>query len=554
MKTCVALLYKKEGEIITDIVIPTLKKYSDRIGADLEVKQTSHGVLEVYNLLLEYDRVLIIGSNVIVRDDAPNLFDIIPQDKIGALNESFYTSRVKEWLDSKQHYKDEYVKKWDGKWYNCDIMVVSRQHRQIFKNPHFYKQDDTPEPKYLINRRIQSNNNIKVKEFLQRYNRLHFMDEKIGTSRLSAYFINYAGGPIDQVIGVMGKDFMEWNNANGNYSEFEKRTIIALISAGMGDQLCAEPVIRRMRDNEFKDDDIIVVTHHPRLFSHIEGVKVYSYDGFDNNLEKSALVLRSSPRDEESFHNLSHMHLHPTDYASISMLRKTIPLEERRIKVRVDINGITELLDITQDETILNKMIAIHPGKWWDSKTFPKQWWDIVIQGIVDNDIPVGIFGKTLSKKQGFVDVDVPDGAYDFRDLTSLDGMISLISNSPVLLTNDSSPIHIAGSFDNWIISFATAKLDDHIFPYRYGTQHYKTVNLCRELLIEDLNMDWFEDTYDSIDIIPDGKDIFDYLPEPEEVVEAVTLIYNNKLDDNWRMKYKDFDIYSVIDKINKVD
>lgn len=552
MKTCVALLYKKDGEIITDIVAPNLMGYSKKIGADFKIEKTSHGILHAYNLLVEYDRVIVIGSNVIVRDDAPNLFDIVPNNKIGALDEGHFRSCTEEWIESKNHYKDEYVEKWEGKWYNCDIMVISRQHRHIFKNPHFYNQDDTPHPKFLINRRIQSNDKIEVELLSERYNRLHFMDEKVGTSRLSSYFINYAGGPIDQVVNVMGKDLYTWSKCNGDYSEYEKRNILALISAGMGDQICAEPVIRYMKDNEFKDDNIIVVTHHPRLFNHIEDVTVYPYNGFDHSLEKNALVLRASPRDEDSFHKLSHMHLHPTDYASLSMIRKTIPNHKRRINLRVDINGVTELISVTKDETILDKMVTIHPGKWWPSKTFPVQWWNEIIKGLVDNNIPVALIGKTIDENQGFLDVDVPEGVFDFRDLTSLDGMISLISLSPVLLTNDSSPIHVAGAFDNWIVTFATAKLDDHIFPYRYGTQHYKTVNLCKELLMDDLDMDWFDEKYDSIDMIPEGKSIEDYLPEPTEVIEAVKIIYDNKLDDNWRLKYKEFNIYNVLEEIKE--
>ena len=103
-----------------------------------------------------------------------------------------------------------------------------------------------------------------------------------------------------------------------------------------------------------------------------------------------------------------------------------------------------------------------------------------------------------------------------------------MISLSKVTLTNDSSPLHIAGAFDNWIVVIPTAKHPDHILPYRNGTQYYKTKALYKKLLLDDLDVKTISPKPDTINMIPKGKDIIEYLPEVDEVVKEVLEIYEN--------------------------
>ena len=139
------------------------------------------------------------------------------------------------------------------------------------------------------------------------------------------------------------------------------------------------------------------------------------------------------------------------------------------------------------------------------------------------------MIGKTIDEKQGYLDIDVPTDGYDLRDLTTLGQMFALISLSRCLVTNDSSPIHIAGAFDNWIVTFPTCKHEDHILPYRNGTQSYKTKALRKGLLLDDLEIRHTEFRHDTIDLIPNGKTLYDYIPDVDTVVSEVMDIYDNK-------------------------
>lgn len=549
-KTCVLLVNRPENPIIPSTVTSIVKQYADKIQSDFLYKESPVGVYEMYHTLKDYDRVICFNGNIIVRDDCPNLFDLVPEDQIGLLNESRWTNTMIEYNEAKKNYPDMKIKKWNGDFYNTDVIVASRKERNLLKSPHFVDERGLPPEKHLINLRIIVDKK-KVFNLESKFNRMHYMDAKIGNSRLSAYILNYTGAPPQAVYPVMMGDLKSWNEEN-DYSKFNKRTIVVSITAGMGDQICAEPVVRYIKENEFKDDDVIVITHHPRLFNHIENVKVVDYNEY-NGTETASLVIYACPSDEYNTHGLSHIYFHPTDYASFSMIKKTIPNKDKTIQLAVSLEGISEIFDIMgKDSDLLEKMVVVHPGKWWKSKTFPKSWWQEVIDGIAAHDIPVGLIGKTLSKKQGYINVDCPVNGYDFRDLTTLDGMISLISKAPVLLTNDSSPIHIGGAFDNWIVTLATAKLDDHILPYRKGTQYYKTINLANKLLIDDLDLSSLSENPDNIAKIPNGKSISDYLPNPKDVVDVIVNTYNNKIDPFWRLTDDTFNIYDIMKNIEK--
>jgi hypothetical protein len=97
------------------------------------------------------------------------------------------------------------------------------------------------------------------------------------------------------------------------------------------------------------------------------------------------------------------------------------------------------------------------------------------------------------------------------------------------LVTNDSSPLHIAGAFDSWIVTFPTCKHEDHILPFRNGTQSYKTKALRKNLLLDDLEVRHTEFRHDTIDLIPKGKSLLEYLPDVDTVVKEVMDIYDNK-------------------------
>ncbi len=515
---------------ISKFTLPSIKKYAEKIGSDFlivtepkkEYITQKWNKFYIHELLNDYKRILYLDCDLIIREDCPNLFNIVPENKLGMFNEERYTSRLEYLLQASEYYKEE-LPKWDGKFYNSGVMIISRKHKQIFRMPKGIDFVETDQP--YINLRIQKDK-IDMFDLPYDFNRMDILDKFCGISRLNSYIVHYAGAPKEMIFDVMKKDIKEWKEKYPNFDY--KRSIIISVTAGMGDQLCAEPAIRYV-EKLYPEANIYVASHWPRLFEHLD-LPVFHFNEW-KGINDAIITMHTCPDDEQSEHRLSHVLFHPTDYAAISMVKRTMPNYEKTIKLKVDIEDVSYVFDFVRSRGKSN-LVLIHPGKWWPSKTFPKEWWQEVIDKI-SQKYTVGLIGKTIEDddktQQGFVDVECPENGVDFRDLTTLGQLIALISMSKCLVTNDSSPLHIAGAFDNWIIVIPTCKHPDHILPYRNGTQYYKTKALYKKLLLDDLEVRHTEFHADTIDKIPEGHTLYEYLPDPDDVVNEVFKIYDEE-------------------------
>jgi hypothetical protein len=509
---------------ISKYTLPFLKSYADKIGADF-INITEHNKdyitqkwnkFYIHKLLNDYKRVLYLDIDMIIREDCPNLFEIVPETQLGMFNEGRYSSR-QEFIEQASEYYKEPVTKWNGKFYNSGVMVISRIHKQIFKMPKGIDFVETDQP--YINLRIV-NDKVNMFDLDYKFNRMDLVDKFTGISRLDSYIVHYAGTPQEIIFSVIEKDIKQWKIDGPEY--IYKRNILIAVTAGMGDQLCSEPAIRETI-KMYKDSNIYLVTHFPRLFEHID-IPIFTYEQW-KGIDDAIITLHSCPDEDQSDHKLSHVLFHPTDYASISMIKKTIPNLNKTMKLKLDIEDVSNILDIVKDKIKTKKLLLIHCGKWWPSKTLPIEWWQEIIDEL-SKTYTIGLIGKTIDEKQGYLPVVCPDDGIDFRDITTMGELIALISLSKILLTNDSLPLHIAGCFDNWIVTIPTCKHEDHILPYRNGVQTYKTVALYKKLLLNDLEVRHTEFKTDTIDIIPPGHTIYEYIPEAKTVIDEVNNLY----------------------------
>lgn len=519
--------YYKE---ISKYTLSYLENYAKKIGADfLNVDEHNPEYITqkwnkflIHKLLNDYKRIIYLDIDMIIREDCPNLFDVVPETQLGMFNEGRYTARF-EYLEQASKYYNEPLKKWNGKFYNSGVMVISRKHKQIFKLPKGIDFVETDQP--FINLRIL-NDGIDMFDLDWKFNRMDILDKFCGISRLDSYIVHYAGAPKELIFGVIKKDIEQWKIDSPDY--VYKRNILISVSAGMGDQLCSEPAIRYTK-KLYPDANLFIVSHFTRLFEHLD-IPLFKYDDW-KGLQDAVLTLHTCPDDEHSEHKLSHVLFHPTDFASMSMIKRTIPHEDKTIQLKVDIEDVYNMFNLIKEKNKTDKkLILVHPGKWWPSKTLPEDWWQMVVDKLSEKYI-VGLVGKTVDDKQGYLNIKCPENGIDFRDITSLGELIALISMTKVLLTNDSFPVHAAGAFDNWIVVIPTCKHPDHILPYRNGTQDYKTKALYKKLLLDDLEIRHTEFFTNTIDTIPDGHTLYEYIPNVDTVVEEIDDIFKNKLD-----------------------
>jgi ADP-heptose:LPS heptosyltransferase len=419
-------------------------------------------------------------------------------------------------------YGEKLDKDWKGKYYNCDVILFSKKHRNLFKKPDF---EIGSEIAPYLNLKIH-NTETKVFDLHYKFNRMEFLDSQIGISRLDSYMINYKDAPIEIIDDIIQKDIKQWDIDSPKYEY--KRNILIRLSAGLGDQIESEPVARFVR-KIYPDANIYLTTHHPRAFKHLKkyDIEVHDYSTWEG-INVALIVMENNPTKNKSIDRLTQVLFHPTDFSSISMLRRTLPFEDKQIQLSVDSIEVESVMSLLSEKVKDKPIIVIHPGKWWPSKTFPKDWWQKVVD-LLQEELTIVLIGKTLSEDQGYIDIDCPKSGFDFRDFTTFGENIALISLAKVTLSNDSSPIHIAGAFNNWIVLIPTSKHPDHVLPWRNGSQSYKTKTLYKNLLIDDLEVRHTEFYFDTIDKLPKDKTIVNYLPDPEVVVNEILDIYKNK-------------------------
>lgn len=279
---------------------------------------------------------------------------------------------------------------------------------------------------------------------------------------------------------------------------------------GIGDQICAEPTLRHAINN-YKKCEIYLASDMPELYSHLKFKKVFDLRKGEKPVLENFFVLETITTPDDTnmvWQFFSHLLTNCVDFPSLCALRCQLPIGEKEVQLP-DV-GYSPDFDITN-------AIAIHAGKHWQSKTFPKNWWDRVISGLVSKDLKPVLIGANADDNRGTIDVDT-NGCIDLRDKLSVLETISLLKKSKVLLTNDSSPLHMAVDSDCWIGYVATCKHPDHLTHWRKGQWGWRMKNLGKGGIWEIL--DYCPNKKDTLEVEFVGDDLLKWLPEPEEMVE----------------------------------
>ena len=303
-----------------------------------------------------------------------------------------------------------------------------------------------------------------------------------------------------------------------------QRKIMISAVGGLGDHATAEPIIRFLL-SQYPGADVRISAHWPRMFAHL-GIPVYPHNSFDAAGYKHVWTLPGT--DAPLMRAANFLLCHMADYQALAMLNRQIPLADKEIQLGVTDGDRAGLADKLKADP--RKLVALHAGKSWKSKTFPLPWWQAVADGLAVQGMTVALIGKSTSHlkgdETGLVPVKTPQGGIDLRDKLGLGELFALLEAAPVLLTNDSSPVQLAGAFDNWIVMLATIKPPELVFPIRNGTTTYKTKALYKKLLAGHIPFDPLFGGAMQVDFEVEDWSI--YLPEPQEVIQSVASIFRH--------------------------
>lgn len=92
------------------------------------------------------------------------------------------------------------------------------------------------------------------------------------------------------------------------------------------------------------------------------------------------------------------------------------------------------------------KIVTIAPGSKWFTKMWPREYFDILIDKLSSlKDIKVILIGGKEDKE---IELENSSRTIDLRGRTSLLDLAELLKRTDILVTNDSSPIHIGSAFE----------------------------------------------------------------------------------------------------------
>lgn len=189
-KAVVTLAIGNKHEEMQNISHPTMQAYAKKTGADFvvikDIKLRMTSLLfekwQMFDLLFEYDRILFLDTDILVAPDCPNLFNLVPLDKVGAFAESDYKD-CKQWILDIQKQLGNIG--WEGEYLNSGVGVYSYIHRAIFDRTQPYV---VPGDQHTYNYRIKQ---MGFKVFPLSINFNHM--ELCRIDHLSSYLIHYAG-------------------------------------------------------------------------------------------------------------------------------------------------------------------------------------------------------------------------------------------------------------------------------------------------------------------------------------------------------------------------
>jgi ADP-heptose:LPS heptosyltransferase len=336
------------------------------------------------------------------------------------------------------------------------------------------------------------------------------------------------------ILKSMDKDIERWKK---NLAYKYKRKIFLWALGGLGDCIAAEPTIRYMREVLYPEADIYVLTkdYFQCLYRHIKGITFLKEGEVLDEEIDAVCEFNTHPTIHDqnnefatAFGNFCpHPLLNAIDWVSIACINRQLARREKTIRMEYSEADLDAVLDLCSSP---EELILVHPGRGWETKTFPLAWWQEIIDTLDRKGFKGGIIGREVSDEHGYVPVVCPPSGVDFRDKTTIMGMAALIDQAPVLITNDSAPVFFAGAFDNYLIAIPTCKEGDMILPFRHCDQNYKAVCMGKKLIRDDEPVRITDLNGWQMSHLPKGHAIEEYIPEAGEVIrQAITFFMQSR-------------------------
>jgi hypothetical protein len=496
-----------------------IERYCSRLGAVSNVfdplpneNATAAKFRIIRRALREFDRVVYLDPTVLVRFDCPNLFELVPRGTLGAFDESECNPALKAFAkDLLPATAEEPLKHI----FSLSVIVAEACHTELFAEP---ATPVSPREEQVIFAQRVHERKVKWFSLPHRMNRMLRTLPITGEQIEDSFIANFGDGFESQEGRDHEPNRLAWMkiadtfrayHREGSVPVFRKRLYLETAGA-LGDVVATEPVIRYVRTVMEPEAEIVIKSEFIEVFDHLIDYPNTTILG-PGQTAKDMGHLRFFLFPDPPIANYNLMR--PADYASLAVFRGMLPDAHRRIVLK----SPGEVYSNVSDH------VLIHAGLSWESKTFPVEWWNEVIQGIIRKGLKVALIGRTYQDNwRGTVDIN-SEGCLDLRNKTTLRELFGLIRLSPLLVSNDSSPVHISGAFDNHTIMITSAKHPDYIWPFRDASLNITMGRPIRNGapaigIVNSIFMDRC-----------DPSELLEVLPDPREVVHKVVTTWKRK-------------------------
>jgi lipopolysaccharide biosynthesis glycosyltransferase len=189
---------------------PVFRQYAEKVGADFicidtpkikpatcprSINPLLFEKYQLFDVLGNYDRALYVDSDILITPHAPNIFDLVPPEKVAGVFEDFGMDAEDRRARIRAVQETLGDLGWTSGYMNSGVFVVSRPHREAFR---LYLQYTPVECKYE-----QTSTNWYLRKVAGDILGLDYRWNFMGISRVfygpnyhRAYFIHYAGGGI----------------------------------------------------------------------------------------------------------------------------------------------------------------------------------------------------------------------------------------------------------------------------------------------------------------------------------------------------------------------
>lgn len=234
-------------------------------------------------------------------------------------------------------------------------------------------------------------------------------------------------------------------------------------AGGLGDQICATSLTDYLHE-VLKAEEILVSCHYPEIYygkEHVHAIKIGSDEYLNlnwyNYFSVETLVYHTRPHsDWLSLHMINCM-----DVAPLVALGRTLPSKYRVVEL---FYPPETTLSETLDGVPYADRVILHPGLTWPSRTIPEWWWNEVICTLRSQGKTPILIGAQCPNGNSTVEGINTDGCLDYRNKLSFHQTLKLMDMSPIVVTNDSAPYHMACSFPhNKVLVLSTGRPFDYI-------------------------------------------------------------------------------------------